>query len=200
MNTQALLNALTPKWQAIILIGSQVVLIAIVFEFLAWWAGRRIERIATAYISLDRGRSPAWRATRRATLRGVPKIVSRVLLYSIALILIFNAFNVPVLPLSLSIGAVALLFGAALLPCMRDYAQGYQLLSHDTLAPGDQVEINGHRGTVEKWTLQGTWLRDADGKVHVLCNRDVNAVVVYHRAVEETAATGTMAYDPLAGA
>ncbi|MBW3634984.1 MAG: mechanosensitive ion channel family protein [Armatimonadetes bacterium] len=197
MDISAILRDLIARWPSVIFIGIRVLFIAIVFEFLAWWIGRRLENLASPFISLDGGREASWRATRRATLRQAPKIVLRSLLYTIALILVFEAFGLQILPLSLGLGAVALLFGAALLPMMRDYAQGYILLSEDVLAPGDVVEIGGHAGQVEKWTLRATWLRDSSGALHILPNREVREVVVHRRATEaKTANSG--AFDPLA--
>jgi small-conductance mechanosensitive channel len=133
-------------------------------------------------------------APRRTTLRRAPKIVARTLLYTVALILVFDVFGLQILPLSLSIGAVALLFGSGLLPMMRDYAQGYVLLSEDSLAPGDIVEIGPHAGQVEKCTLRATWLRDPEGHVHVISNRDVRDVIIHRRAANEEQKSP---YDPL---
>lgn len=195
MDFASSLRDLVARWPLLLFIGIRVVFIALLFEFLAWWLGRRVEKLASPFISLDGGREAKWRATRRATLRHAPKIVLRALLYTIALILVADAFGLQILPLSLAVGAIALLFGAALLPMLRDYAQGYVLLSEDTLAPGDLVQIGTHAGRVEKWTLRATWLRDDAGRLHVLSNRDVREVVVIKRAAEEIAPAS---YDPLA--
>ncbi|RYG57665.1 mechanosensitive ion channel, partial [bacterium] len=164
-------------------------------------AGRRIEKITTPFLSLDGSREPQWRALRRNTLRRAPKILTRTLLYTVALILVLDAFGLQILPLSLAVGAVALLFGSTLLPTLRDYAQGYALLSEDTLAPGDVVEIGNHAGTVEKWTLRATWLRDAQGRLHVLSNRDISDVVIHGRTVSaDEPKAGKASFDPLDGA
>jgi small conductance mechanosensitive channel len=196
MDFSAQLRALIARWPDLIYIGIRVIFIAIVFEFLAWWIGRRLEKLASPFVPLDNGRDPKWRAVRRATLRQTPKIVLRSLLYTLALVLVFEAFGLQVLPLSIGLGAIALLFGAALLPMMRDYAQGYILLSEDVLAPGDVVEIGNHKGQVEKWTLRATWLRDSSGALHVLPNREVREVIVHRRAASEQNATPG-AFDPL---
>lgn len=200
MDPKAFITDLSSKLPTLIFIGIRVVFIAIIFEFLAWLAGNRIEKLASPFIGVDAGRDPKWRAQRRATLRQTPKLITRTLLYTVALILVFDVFGVPVLPLSLAVGAVAALFGTALLPIFRDYAAGYVLLSEDTLAPGDVVEINGHQGQVERWTLRGTWLRDSSGRQHVLSNREIREVIVFRRAAEEQAAKPVAAFDPLAEA
>lgn len=205
MDFPSTLRELISRWPSLLFIGFRVLCIALVFEFLAWFFGRRIEKLASPFISLDAQRDPKWRAMRRAVLRATPKIALRTLLYTVALILVLDAFGLQILPLSLAVGSVALLFGAGLLPLMRDYSQGYILLAEDTLAPGDMVEIGAHSGVVERWTLRATWLRDASGRLHVLSNRDVRDVIVQRRAAtEESAAPATAsapgtAFDPLAG-
>lgn len=166
-----------------------VVCIAIAFEFIAWWLGRRIERMVAPYITADAEREANWRIRRRTSLRQTPKILSRTLCYTLATILVFDVFGVPVLSLAVAIGAVVAISGAALLPILRDIGQGYILLAEDALAIGDAVDIDGHQGIVEKFTLRGVWLRDNGGRVHCLSNRDVKTIVVHARRVGESRQT-----------
>jgi small conductance mechanosensitive channel len=184
----------------LILKGAYVLCIAIVFEFIAWWAGRRIEKLTAPLITADAEREHAWRIRRRTTLRHSPKIISRTLCYTIAIILIFDVFGVPVLPLSLAIGAVIALFGAALLPVMRDITQGYALLADDAMAIGDEVEIGSHQGTVEKLTLRGVWLRDSAGRAHLLSNRNIPDVIVHQRRVDTSRGKAPADFDGAAPA
>jgi small-conductance mechanosensitive channel len=185
MTVQSIWASMSDKLPQLIFVAIRVIFIAVIFEFIAWWSGRRIEKMTTPLITADAGREHTWRIRRRAILRHAPKLISRSLCYAVALILVFDVFGVPVLPLSLAVGAVAALFGAALLPLFRDAAQGYALLAEDTLAVGDVVDIDGHRGVVEKFTLRGTWLRDGESHVHCLSNRDIKNVVVQKRRGEE---------------
>jgi small-conductance mechanosensitive channel len=161
-----------------------IIFIAIAIELIAWWLGRVIEKAVTPYIAIDAGRPAAWRVRRRTTLRQSPKWMLRAVLYTIGMILIFDVFGVPVLPLSLAVGAVVVIMGAGFAPIFRDVVQGYVLLAEDAIAPGDSVEINGHVGTVEKLTLRGIWLRGHNGRLHLLSNRAVSDVAIYRRAVE----------------
>ncbi len=195
MNLQTSLANLLSSWPLYLFIGLRVLFIAAIFEFAAWFLGRKLEKMAAPFASLGGGREARWRQLRRETLVKTPKIVLRTLLYSVAFVLVFNVFGLPVLELALSIGAVALLFGLALMPLMQDIAQGYALLGEDTLAPGDVVEINGVQGTVEHWTLRGTWLRDAQDRLVALSNRDVRQVVILRKAAESE--KPKVAFDPL---
>lgn len=193
MNLQAELAYRLP---GLITKAAYVICIAIVFEFIAWWLGRRIEKLTTPFITQDATREASWRVRRRAVLRQTPKIISRTICYTIAVILVFDVFGVPVLPLSLAVGAVVALFGAAAMPLLRDTTQGYFLLAEDALAVGDVVDIEGHRGIVEKLTLRGTWLRDEQGQTHILSNRDITNVVVHRRRQEKQEKSGAHPNDP----
>ena len=195
MNLQTSLSGLLSSWPLYLFIGLRILFIAVVFEFAAWFLGRKLERMTAPFASLGGAREARWRGLRRETLVKTPKIVLRTLLYSVALVLVFNVFGLPVMELALSLGAVALLFGLALMPLMQDIAQGYALLGEDTLAPGDAVEINGIQGTVEHWTLRGTWLRDREGRLVALSNRDVRQVVIFRKAAGEEKPKA--AFDPL---
>jgi small-conductance mechanosensitive channel len=181
----------------LIYLGLQVIFIAVVFECIAWWLGRRIERWTTPMIPGDAGREPNWRIRRRTLLRQTPKLISRSLCYIVGVLLVFHVFGIPVLPLSVGLGAIALLFGAGALPLMRDAMQGYAIFAEDTLAPGDVVEINGHRGQVEKLTLRGVWLKDESGRTLALSNRNVQDVLIVQRRADEAAPAKPVAFDPL---
>jgi small-conductance mechanosensitive channel len=169
---------------SLVLRAIYIIFIAIAVELMVWWLGRMIEKAVTPYIAIDAGRPAAWRIRRRTTLRQSPKWMLRAVLYTIGAVLIFDVFGVPVLPLSLAVGAVVVLMGAGVAPIFRDIVQGYVLLAEDAIAPGDAVEINGHVGTVEKMNLRGIWLRGHSDRLHLLSNRAVTDVAIYRRAVE----------------
>lgn len=183
------LRALIPNFGTLLFIGVRVLLIAVAFEFIAWYAGRRLAALTDSFSKLDQHREPKWRQARRDTLKRVPKFVARFLIYTVAGILVLSVFGVPLLPLALAFGAVAFMVGAGLMPILRDYAQGYFLLAEDSIAPGDAVTINGHVGTIEKISLRAIWLRDEADCLHVLSNRDVHDITVLKKSsgvIEET--------------
>ena len=206
--TPSALRDLIPTWSTLLFIGIRVIFIAVAFEFIAWYAGRRLENMAAPFADLDQSRDAAWRSKRRVTLKTAPRVVARFLIYTVAAILVLNVFGVPILPLALAFGSVALLIGTAFIPIWRDYAQGYFLLAEDSLAPGDTVSLNGHVGQIEKATLRATWLRDDAGCVHVLSNRDLRDITILKKASGQSSAArpdkpargGAVAFDPLAEA
>lgn len=176
------LRELIPNFGTLLFIGARVLLIAVAFEFIAWYAGRRLAALTDSFSKIDQHREAHWRNTRRNTLRRVPRFVARFLIYTIAGVLVLGVFGVPLLPLALAFGGVALMVGAGLMPVLRDYAQGYFLLAEDSIAPGDSVTINGHVGTVEKFSLRAIWLLDEADCQHVLSNRDVRDVTILKKS------------------
>ena len=75
--------------------AAYIICIAIAFEAIAWWAARKIEKSVSPFITADAEREAAWRIRRRTILRHTPKFFSRALLYTLAIILIFDVFGVP---------------------------------------------------------------------------------------------------------
>ena len=209
-------EALTTNFNVtnLVLKATYVLLIALVFEFIAFLALRRIDRWVAPTLSNDAGRDHGWRVRRRAILRQTPRTLARTMVYGVAMILVFEVFGVPVLPLSLSVGALVAIIGAALLPVLRDMAQGYTLLAEDAVAVGDVVQVGDVSGTVERFTLRALTLRSDDGKTIFLANRDLREISIISRKTEEVApvsspqkgqkpapkkasAPGAVAFDPL---
>lgn len=176
------LRDLIPNFGTLLFIGVRVLLIAVAFEFIAWYAGRRLAAMTDSFSKLDQHREAQWRNSRRDTLRRVPKFVARFMIYTVAGILVLGVFGVPLLPLALAFGSVAFMIGAGLMPVLRDYSQGYFLLAEDSIAPGDAVTINGHVGTIEKISLRAIWLRDEADCLHVLSNRDVHDITILKKS------------------
>ena len=56
------------------------------------------------------------------------------------------------------------------------------------------MEINGHHGIIERFTLRGIRLRDEAGRAHVLSNRDITNVIVHQRR-EESAVGDPLSMD-----
>ncbi len=181
----------------LILVAVRVIFIAVLFEGLAWWLTRRIDGMISPLITLDSQREHNWRIRRRTFLRQTPKTVIRTLCYvgaMIAVLSIFETsislFSVPILPVSIVVGALILIFGVGAISMVQDAVQFYSLLADDAIALGDIVEIDSQRGTVqglvERVSPRGAYLRDSTGRFHYIAAREIRHVVV-HRRREEAA-------------
>jgi small-conductance mechanosensitive channel len=179
----------------LILVAVRVIFIALLFEGLAWWLSRRLESMVAPLITLDAQREHGWRTRRRTFLRQTPKTLVRTLCYIGALIAVLSVFEtsislfaIPVLPVSIVVGALIIIFGIGAMSMIQDAVQFYSLLADDALAVGDIVEIDSQRGNVqgmvERVSPRGLYLRDSTGRFHHIANREVRHVVVHRRREE----------------
>jgi small conductance mechanosensitive channel len=74
---------------------------------------------------------------------------------------------------------VALAFGAQSL--CKDIIPGFFILLEDQYFVGEYIEAQGVAGYVEQFTLRCTYLRDFDGRLHIVPNGSINLVTNHHR-------------------
>jgi len=161
----------------------RAILVAAVFELLAFLAGRAIHRALSAGLRRDAGREPSERIRRRRVVEGIPLALCRVLLYAIALLMILRIFGLPtgaeVLPV---LGATLLVALVLFKGPLRDCAHGYLICYDNLYAPGDRVTIGDLTGTVTELSLRATRLRTGDGREVVIPNSAVTRVTNLSRA------------------
>src|SRR6266516_3024964 len=113
---------------------------------------------------------------RTATVVGIMTSALRVLVWTVASLLVLGQVGVDLGPLiaGAAIVGVALGFGAQSL--VRDFLTGFFVLLEDQYAIGDVVEIGQVTGTVERFTLRMTSLRSEDGTLHNIANGTIQRV------------------------
>ena len=126
-------------------------------------------------------RSPLLGASPRADLRAttitdVLLSAARVVIWSIAMLVIFDQLGINLAPLlaGAGIAGIALGFGAQTL--VRDVISGLFILVEDQYGVGDTVELGDTVGTVEEVNLRVTRVRSVDGKVWFVPNGEVRRV------------------------
>ncbi len=115
-------------------------------------------------------------ANRARTLGGVAASVIRIVVVSIAVLLMLDAVGLNLGPLvaGASIVGVALGFGAQSL--VRDFLSGFFILAEDQYGIGDLVTVADVLGTVEEVSLRTTRLRGMDGTVWYVPNGEIRKV------------------------
>jgi small conductance mechanosensitive channel len=129
--------------------------------------------------------------SRPDTLAGVAANVVRVVVWTVAVLVIVDKLGInagPVLAAT-SIAGVAVGFGAQYL--VRDFLSGFFLLAEDQFAVGDAITILDVTGTVEEVNLRTTRLRADDGTVWFVPNGEIrkvgNSAKDWSRAVVDVA-------------
>lgn len=107
-----------------------------------------------------------------------------VVVYVIALHIIFGILEINIAPLLASAGIVGLSIGLGAKPLIEDLIGGMMLLSQDTITIGDDVEIDGSIGKIEKISFRTLNIRAKDGSLHIIPNGMVKKVINYSRKTE----------------
>ncbi len=88
-----------------------------------------------------------------------------------ALVVLFPSVNVATLLGGLGILSIAA--GFAFQDILSNLLAGILLIFRQPFVSGDQIEVNGQRGTVEEITIRETRIRTFDGRLVVIPNQDV---------------------------
>jgi moderate conductance mechanosensitive channel len=118
---------------------------------------------------------------RGQTFVAVLKSTISVIVYAIALHVIFGILEINIAPLLASAGIIGLSIGMGARPLIEDLIGGMTLLSQDSIAIGDDVEIDGSRGKIEKIGFRTLNIRAKDDSLHVIPNSLVKKVINYSR-------------------
>ena len=120
-------------------------------------------------------------AKRYATLTGLLQNIIRYSVLFIMAVTILDRFGVPVMAILSTAGVlgVGIAFGAQSL--FKDVITGFFILLENQYYVGEYIEAQGVAGYVEKLTLRCTYLRDFDGRLHILPNGNMSLVTNHHR-------------------
>ena len=113
---------------------------------------------------------------RAETLAGVAISMVRIVVWTVAVLLILEQFAINLGPLlaGASIVGVAVGFGAQSL--VKDFFSGFFILIEDQYAVGDLITIADQTGTVEEINLRVTRIRATDGTVWYVPNGEIRKV------------------------
>ena len=151
-----------------------ILLLAVIFARLGTrFAARSIRSIATRSPLREAGARSEQRA---ATLAGVAVSLIRIVVWTLAGLLLLGVLGVNLGPLlaGASIVGVALGFGAQSL--VKDFLSGFFILVEDQYAVGDVITIADQTGTVEEIDLRTTRIRSVDGTVWFVPNGEIRKV------------------------
>jgi small conductance mechanosensitive channel len=151
-----------------------VLVLALVFLRLGTrFAGRSIRSLGMRSTL----REPSPRSEQRAeTLAGVAISMVRIVVWTVAVLLVLEEFGLNLGPLlaGASIVGVAVGFGAQSL--VKDFFSGFFILMEDQYAVGDLITIADQSGTVEEINLRITRIRATDGTVWFVPNGEIRKV------------------------
>jgi len=152
------------------------ILIIIALAVLGWISASLLAHRFILSVSLG---NPT--GARLRTLTDLVKGVVSVIIITLALIMILREIGFDVAPLLASAGVFGLAVGFGAQTLVKDVISGFFLLMEDQFREGDEVEILGKKGIVDKITLRTVWVIDKEGGVHIIPNGQINMISNYSK-------------------
>lgn len=118
---------------------------------------------------------------RQITFVSVIRNIISIIVYAAAVYIILDFLKINIAPLLASAGIIGLSIGLGAKALIEDLIGGMMLLSQDSIAIGDNVEIDGSVGTIEKLSFRTLTIRAKDGSLHIIPNGMVKKVINYSR-------------------
>ncbi|TCT03937.1 mechanosensitive ion channel family protein [Aquabacter spiritensis] len=130
--------------------------------------------IASAFAERTARRRPD--STRLKTLLPFMQNALRIVLLTIAGLIVLSELGVNIAPLLAGAGVLGLAIGFGAQTLVKDVITGIFILLEDTVSVGDVVELGSHGGLVEKISIRTVHLRDFDGNVHSIPFSEVQTI------------------------
>ena len=171
------------------LIGHLADIARVIFLFVLWYIASRASNKALRHVfdaaiqKIPEGSSGTIARDaiiqRLKTIRQLITQLSRVVIGLLMGFWILGSVGIDVRPIIAGIGVVGIAVSLAAQNVIRDFINGILILIEDQYNVGDWVEIGKLSGSVEKFTLRVTRLRDFDGNMVVIPNSTIQTVVNY---------------------
>lgn len=150
------------------------VVIIILLALLATWGlgiigrqvGQRLERL---------GARPE-RLFRLRTLLQVARSAAFILILLFASLMVLHAFSIDITPVLAGAGVAGLALSLGAQTLIKDYIGGVLILLEDQFSMGDVIKVGEVAGAVERVTLRSTYLRDLEGRLHLVPNGDIRTI------------------------
>ncbi|HEY4694784.1 MAG TPA: mechanosensitive ion channel domain-containing protein [Candidatus Nanoarchaeia archaeon] len=121
------------------------------------------------------------RGRRLRTLTSVVRTLISTVIIGFALFQTLSVLGFDLAPLLASAGIAAFAIGFGAQTLVKDIISGFFLLAEDQFDEGDEIEISGKRGLVEKITLRTVWIREKNGTLHMVPTGSITLVSNFSR-------------------
>lgn len=116
------------------------------------------------------------RLSRLKTLVQLGRSVIFVLILITTVMMILHVLDVNIAPLLAGVGVAGLALSLSAQTLLKDFINGILILIEDQFSIGDVIQVGEVAGGVERMTLRATYLRDIEGKLHLVPNGDIRLV------------------------
>lgn len=156
--------------------GPRIVLIIAGAWLLNQIARKLIEKTVRLAVRAEDFSSPEAEKKREDTLIHIFAVTLRVILLTLAALMLLQELGLMIGPMLAGAGIVGLAFGFGGQYLIRDVITGLFIILENQYRIGDVVDFGGTAGLVEDISLRRTVLRDLDGTVHYVPHGEVKTV------------------------
>lgn len=128
------------------------------------------------YLTGGAAGQPTARSARARTLLPLLRRTVSIVLGLIAGLIVLSELGINIAPLLAGAGVIGLAIGFGAQTLVKDVITGIFILTEDTIAVGDIVDLGGNGGVVEDISIRTIRLRDTEGIVHVIPFSEVTKI------------------------
>ncbi len=181
MNAGLMWESLKSNWLNIVIVIAVLVVIIIIVKVVA----KRMRRIVERNISDDRIMMRKKTFTFTSVISNLIVVVS----FIVAALVIADDIGISITPLLAGAGIAGMVFGFGAQSFIKDLINGIFILMEQWFQVEDVITVGDITGTVEKFNLRTTVMRDIEGTVHYIPNGEItrlsNRTQLWSRAVVE---------------
>lgn len=163
-------------WPWILTHGIRILLVAIFAWILYRYINIVIRKIVLMSMVSDADKNSEAERKRKDTLSRIFSWVTRILILTMATLIILQEVGVPIGPILAGAGILGLALGFGGQYLIRDLISGFFIILENQYRIGDVVNLDGTSGLVEDISLRLTTLRDLDGNVHHVPHGEIKRV------------------------
>lgn len=163
-------------WPWMLTHGIRIFLVAIFAWILYRYINIVIQKIVLMSMVSDADKNSEAERKRKDTLSRIFSWVTRILILTMATLIILQEVGVPIGPILAGAGILGLALGFGGQYLIRDLISGFFIILENQYRIGDVVNLDGTSGLVEDISLRLTTLRDLDGNVHHVPHGEIKRV------------------------
>lgn len=122
-----------------------------------------------------------FRNKRTRTVAALIRNIITYVVYLFAAYVILTLFGINLTPLLASASVIGIIIGIGARSIIEDFVNGIFLLSLDSIAIGDYIQIGGTEGFIEVIGARTLTIRTQDGAIHIVPNSQIGELVNFSR-------------------
>jgi len=116
------------------------------------------------------------RLARLKTLAQVGRGAASVIIFGLAALMSLHIIGIDIAPLLAGAGLAGLALSLGAQTLIKDFIGGILILTENQFTIGEVIKVGEVSGSVERITLRATYVRDGEGRLHLIPNGDLRTI------------------------